>query len=295
MRTISLSLLAVAVLAGTATGADRTFERRVAADPQGKVSITNVAGNVEVTGWDRAEVYVVAELDEDVDRVDVTSGDGRTVIKVVPPRGSGRSGEATLTVHIPHGSELEVTSVSADIVSRKVFGEQRLRSVSGNIDADGVRSNVEIKTVSGDAKLVGLGQAARSRLTTVSGEARLDRVAGELEITSTSGDIVVRSGVVEVVRVRTTSGDVDFQGTLAEGARLEAESVSGDLSVRAPAASGYEYEIATFSGDIDSCFDARPEPTSRYGPGSRLFGKRGDGRAHVRIKTMSGDVEICDR
>jgi hypothetical protein len=32
---------------------------------------------------------------------------------------------------------------------------------------------------------------------------------------------------------------------------------------------------------------------SRYGPGSRLEFKNGDGHAHVRVNTKSGDVRLC--
>jgi hypothetical protein len=32
---------------------------------------------------------------------------------------------------------------------------------------------------------------------------------------------------------------------------------------------------------------------SRYGPGSRLEFKNGEGHAHVRVNTKSGDVRLC--
>jgi hypothetical protein len=71
--------------------------------------------------------------------------------------------------------------------------------------------------------------------------------------------------------------------------------VSGDLNVRASADGGYAYEVSSFSGDITDCFNASPERTSKYGPGSRLEGTRGEGMGHLRLKTMSGDVQLCDR
>jgi len=39
----------------------------------------------------------------------------------------------------------------------------------------------------------------------------------------------------------------------------------------------------------------KAERTSQYGPGSVLQGTRGEGAGHVRLKTMSGDVQLCDR
>ena len=97
------------------------------------------------------------------------------------------------------------------------------------------------------------------------------------------------------VRMRTTSGGVEFRGKLAKGASFQAESVSGDLNVRLPSEAGFDYELSSFSGDIENCFNVEAEKTSRYGPGSRLSGKRGDGGGEVRMITMSGEIDLCDR
>ncbi len=50
-----------------------------------------------------------------------------------------------------------------------------------------------------------------------------------------------------------------------------------------------------FSGDISDCFDAKAERTGKYMPGSTLQGTRGEGAGHVHLKTMSGDIQLCDR
>jgi DUF4097 and DUF4098 domain-containing protein YvlB len=100
------------------------------------------------------------------------------------------------------------------------------------------------------------------------------------------------------VRMRTTSGDLGFEGALAKGAYLDAESISGDLTVRAVPEGPLEYEVSTFSGDIKSCMGGESEQVSKYGPGRRLNGTRGTpgaAEAKVRLKTMSGDVELCDK
>ena len=56
---------------------------------------------------------------------------------------------------------------------------------------------------------------------------------------------------------------------------------------------GYAYEVSTFSGDISDCFDASGRQEARVG--QSLSGSRGEGAGHMRLKTMSGDVELCDR
>jgi DUF4097 and DUF4098 domain-containing protein YvlB len=135
-------------------------------------------------------------------------------------------------------------------------------------------------------------------VSTISGNVRIDRAAGDLDATTVRGDLTVRLDPSRGVRIRTTSGDLGFEGRLAKGASLDVETVSGDLTIRAVPQAAISYEVATFSGDIRNCMGAQAEKTSKYGPGHRLSGSEGtldaDG-SRVRLKTMSGDVELCDK
>jgi DUF4097 and DUF4098 domain-containing protein YvlB len=280
--------------AAACAAGDKTFERQVPAAARGVVDISNVSGTVVVTGWDRPEVSVRAELDEGVERVDVSTDHGRTSIKVILPHHSGHGGDADLHVQVPKDSELTVSAVSADVTTAGVTGVQRLNAVSGNVTAELAGSDLELKTVSGDVKLKGHGQPARLHMSTVSGDVHLEHGAGDLEAGTVSGTLVVSLDSARSVRTRTTSGDVHFEGKLARGADFDATSVSGDLNVRASAEGGYAYEISTFSGDISNCFNATPSEHGHMS-GHTLQGTRGDGAGHVRLKTMSGDVQLCDR
>src|SRR5205807_1466895 len=94
------------------------------------------------------------------------------------------------------------------------------------------------------------------------------------------------------VRLRTTSGNVHFEGKLKPAATLDAATVSGDINVRAPAEGGYAYEASTFSGEITDCFGA---PAVKGTVGQSISGSRGGDNGRVRLKAMSGDVQLCDR
>ncbi|HXO15668.1 MAG TPA: DUF4097 family beta strand repeat-containing protein [Steroidobacteraceae bacterium] len=280
--------------AAACASGDKSFERQVPAEARGAVDISNVSGTIQVTGWDRPEVSVRAELGEGVERVDVSTDHGRTSIKVVLPQHSGHGGDADLRVQVPKDSELTVSAVSADVSTTGVAGVQRLNAVSGNVTAELAGSDLELKTVSGDVKLKGHGQPARLHVSSVSGNVRLEHGAGDLEAGTVSGSLVVSLDSARSVRARSTSGDVHFEGSLTRGADFDAASVSGDLKVRASGEGGYAYEISTFSGNISNCFNATPSEHSHM-PGQMLQGTRGDGAGHLRLKTMSGDVQLCDR
>jgi DUF4097 and DUF4098 domain-containing protein YvlB len=294
LRLSAALFLLLAVTAAYAAN-DRTFDREVPAQPRGIVDVSNVTGTVEVSGWDRSEVSVHAELGSGVDRVEVNSEGGHTGIKVILPHTSGHGADARVQVKIPKDSELNVSAVSADITTKGVLGVQRLNTVSGDIGAELGGADVELKTVSGNVKAHGHGQPAHLRLSTVSGDVNLEHGAGDVEASTVNGTLIVSLDSAHSLRARTTSGHVRFAGKLTAGAELEATSVSGDLEVRASADGGFAYEVSSFSGDISDCFNASSARVSKYGPGTRLDGKRGEGAGHVRLKTMSGDVRLCDR
>jgi DUF4097 and DUF4098 domain-containing protein YvlB len=289
-----VAAVALGLWAGAAAAhADsKSFERAVPAELRGVVDISNVSGRIEVIGWDRAEVSVRGELDEGVERVDVTSEHGRTIVKVVLPH-TGHHGDAELRVKVPKESEVNVSAVSAEVTTSGVLGEQRLNAVSGDITAE-FAGDLEVKTVSGEVRLKGHGQPARLHVSSVSGDVRLEHGAGDLEAGTVSGSLVVSLDSTKSVRARTTSGDLHFEGKLARGADFDATSVSGDLNVRASADGGYSFEARSFTGEITNCFGAAPVER-HHGPGHTLEGTRGDGAGHVRLKTMSGDIQLCDR
>jgi hypothetical protein len=269
---IALSLpLAVACNAGS-------VERKVAAEANGEVIISNVSGTIDVRGWDRNEVHVSGQLDEDVERLDVESSNGRTVVKVVLPRGRVRGGDATIEVQVPKGSSVEVSAVSADVSSRGVLGTQRLKSVSGDV------------TVRGSGRPISL------RVTSVSGTLDLSNVAGKLNIVTVSGDARVSMGETTEIRGRTTSGNLDVRAKLARDGRVDVEGVSGDITLNLATAGALSTEIESFSGDIEGCLAAgKVVNTNKYGPGKRLTIRTVEAGARVRAKTLSGDIDICDR
>jgi DUF4097 and DUF4098 domain-containing protein YvlB len=293
-----LSTTVVALAAGaTVLAAERhSSDQQVNADPRGTVEVSNFAGHIEVTGWDKPLVSVHSNLSGDIENVDIQSDHGRTSIKVRKHGFSfGFGGEADLEIKIPRGSELDVTSVSAAVISNGVVGMQRLKTVSGSIRAEIGPGDAEAKTVSGEIVLRGNGKPVALHTTSISGGIRLEHGAGDVEATTVSGDLSLQLDPGRTIRMRNTSGLISIQGKLTKDADVDAQTVSGDVRLHAPAESGYEYEVSTFSGDIHDCLNVKPEKTSQYGPGERLNGTLGKGEGHVRIKTMSGSVDLCDR
>ena len=86
-----------------------------------------------------------------------------------------------------------------------------------------------------------------------------------------------------------------MRGKLTRDGRVDVEGVSGDITLRLSAPGGLSTEIESFSGDIEGCLADNVERVSKYGPGMRLNMRTVEGGARVRAKTLSGDIDICDR
>jgi len=293
MRPYLVSLL-VAAAVGSPLPAWAT-DQTVDADPHGIVEISNVSGRIEVAVWDQSRVSVHSNLSSDSSDLAIEGGHGRTIIRVHQHGFFGGGGDVELLIKVPKGSEVDATSVSADITSKGVLGNQRLKAVSGSITADIGKADVEAKTVSGDIRLRGIDKPTTLHLSSISGSITVANGAGDLEATTTSGDLRAELDPGRSVRARTTSGRMDVRGRLTKDAEVDIQTVSGDVSFHTALDGGMEYEASSFSGDIHNCFGAQSQKTSQYGPGSRLTGNRGGNGARMRVKTMSGEIDLCDK
>jgi hypothetical protein len=287
---IAITLAATAARAGEPRGINESRP----ADPAGSVEIVNVAGSVDVQGWDQPQLEVTGTIGDKVERVDVTSSGKHASVRVVLPSGShwGGGGSADLTVHVPRGSALTVSLVSADLQVAELAGDGHLSTVSGNISG-ALDGDAHVNTVSGDVQLK--APAARDlEVKTISGNVSLYGAGGNVQVSTVSGDAELSLGVLDRGRFETVSGDFGIGSTLAAGGQIDAESVSGDIMLSFAAAPDAAIDLQSFSGDIDNCFGPKPV-TAEYGPGSRLMFNSGNGAGRLHVDTKSGDISLCTK
>ena len=198
--------VAAALLLAQAARADEV-EKSAQADPRGEVVIGNVAGEVQVTGWDRNEVHVRADLDDEVQRLDFKTSGARTTIEVVLPKGRSYQGSTDLVVQVPRNSSLVINTVSADQTIEQVRGFQKLQAVSGSINTQIYAGECEATTVSGEVTVRANDVGAPLRVNTVSGDVRLMGGTRELDLSTVSGDLEVRTAQLGRARIKTTNAD----------------------------------------------------------------------------------------
>lgn len=232
---------------------------------QGSLTIHNISGKVELRATDGDDVLVVARSEggnADSLPITVRRTDGGLHVEVEKRDSEGFGSWFSnvrgieLEVSVPRGARVEVNTVSADIESRSLAGEQAYKTVSGDIQADPHGGRLRLAAVSGD-------------VTVRSAE------PSEVHVTSTSGDVHVQGAALEAFDVRTVSGDVQLEAGLAAGPLHTVETVSGDLSVESP--TGVTVHVK------------RGMDLARGGSSALVTG---DGAAQLRFRTLSGDCHV---
>src|SRR5262249_49410915 len=98
---LQVTTLAIAgwLLWSVANAASVDETRPLAAD--GEVSINNVAGTVNVSAWDKNEVHVVGELEDEAVKLEIGGNASHLTLEVKQLRKNGEGGSADLVVHVP--------------------------------------------------------------------------------------------------------------------------------------------------------------------------------------------------
>lgn len=278
----------------------------------GALDLSNISGDVRVTGTGGTEIVVeavkrVRHRDPDEARrllqqlrVEiVTVGDRVEVRTTYPRRGSGDRGVSArvdYTVTVPAGAAVTVKTISGDASVTKVNGEVRAETVSGNVGVTAAPNLVQAKTVSGDVSARDVGGAAALTLGTVSGTVVATGLkARSLECSSVSGGIQLSGVQIERLLAKSVSGSIEFGGALMKGGRYDFGSHSGDIRIVLSSETGFELDASTFSGSVRSDFPVtlRTDGSgTRRGSARTIRGSFGDGSAMLSVKTFSGTVVI---
>jgi DUF4097 and DUF4098 domain-containing protein YvlB len=179
-------------------------------------------------------------------------------------------------IRCPHGAELDVKTVSAEVRGEGILGAASVKCVSGDVTLPDLLGDARIKSVGGDVRLSQVEGALE--VQTVSGDVSAHFAAGNVSITTVSGDLRIDEAGRSVT-TKSVSGD-QFVGSVKAGAMCQ--SVSGDVYVAVPRGLQVYIDANSRSGDVSS----ELEPSEGDAP-------QGGPVAELRVKTMSGDIRIA--
>ena len=257
-------LVFLALPAAPIHGQDRTFEWGGRMSSGQVLEVRGIVGNIHTTlaAGDQAEVVARKRGDEDdFHQVAIETADVGDRIVICAVYGEWNHGQDRCNPeHDRSGRDDEGRHRNVNIDVEVDF-EVRLPAgvdfegtmVSGDIDAEGLRSDVTATTVNGGISVVTTGRAWAN---TVSGDIEIDM-----------GDF--------------SGGDLDFH------------TVSGDITLWLPSDFSANVDFSSLSGDFDSDFDMtyRSRREHRW-VGSHVQGTIGGGGRELSINTVSGNVEL---
>ena len=257
-------------------------------EKRGIVDLSLTSGEIIVTGWSRSDVRVNATTEYGQLRLDAAS----SRISLGVRSRNGRMGDTRYEVSVPIGTRILTRSMSGETSVTGVRGEVEAQTQSGDITVNDASDRISLETLSGD--IVAERVTGAVRLASASGEIEVTTATGDIEVESVSGSITLTGVRSRLVRTETTSGDVEFDGTIDPAGRYEFRSHSGDVRITLPPSAGAAVDVETFSGSINSDFRIVLEPGERaLGMSPKRFDfKVGDGSARISLESFSGDIRI---
>jgi hypothetical protein len=205
-------------------------------EPNAKVSITNLSGNITIEGWDlnRAELQVTklggSEADRQATRV-IYSADKDSLWLKTDAAGKG-------------------VSVDYQIKLPRWLRKIEIDAINSNIRMIGLSGNISVEVKSGSVELVGVSGKVRARAINGKISASLDRWADQgVELSSVNGSIELHlpTGTNADLEASTLSGRIEAQGlsSVKSERRFVGQKAEGSIGSGGP-----NIKVRTINGDI---------------------------------------------
>jgi len=308
----ALAGVMVALPAAAQTDVTERFSRTAHLDQDGTFDLTNVTGDIVITGTTGRDVTIeavkrvqrpnprVARVLLAMIDIQVTEQANRLEVRTIVPRPRNFPGSVDFTVSVPEDANVIVKTMTGSIRASNVKGELRADTVAGSISASGVRKLAALKCVTGDVEITDAGADDPVTASTVSGNIMVRGLrARAVQLTSVSGNIHIEDAQIERMMVKTVQGNLDYTGDLARSGRYEFNSHSGDIRLVLSSNIGFEVLANTFSGIVRSDFTfnrgrSGAEAAGVQGPRT-LRGAYGDASAMVSLRAFSGNISLARR
>jgi hypothetical protein len=235
------------------------------------VKVDNVAGDLQVVGWERDEITAKT----DGDTVELSNLNGDTTLAC--------DGDAIL--YLPRDASLEVMNISGDADIRALNGALKITNVSGDLQLRNV-GPVSLENVGGDLSLrvcegdfTARSAAADVSLRDVRGAVKLEGVGADFYLRELTGNLDVIVGADAVLYLQPSLEGV-YEVT-----------AGADILLRLPGQPDAEFVLA--AGGPESIRIDLPEAASAVtGPTHTLT--LGEGKAKFRL-TAGADLVVTSR
>jgi len=228
----------------------------------GRLSVDNVNGQIEIHGWDRNTVAIKAvkhgKTSESVEAVKINIDSNPEEIIVHTEKSSSATTNHDLLPYLWNRPWFNNGNGNDATVDYTVWVPQNARlkkisSVNGQITIDGVSGNIEASTVNGRLQIQG--------------------AAGDLKLSSVNGPVKAQ------------------MASLGRGQSVSLDAVNGQLEAILPANANAEVTASTLNGGLGSEFPALVMK-KEFPVGRHLQGTLGKGGARVKASTVNGSINF---
>jgi DUF4097 and DUF4098 domain-containing protein YvlB len=283
-------MLATAALALVATvGVQQQTDTTVPVPAGARLSLSNHAGSIRVTAWDRSEMRVrAAHGSRDVIEIDVRGA----VVRVRADRRYGVPAFVEYDITVPRAMAVDLDGVETDITVDGVGGDVSAGSVEGGVTVRGAGGAVKINSVEGD--LIVDGGRGRISAEGVDGSVQITGARGDITVETVDGDVTLEEIESASVDVGTVEGTITYAGTIQDGGQYRLTSHEGDVVLDVSAGLNATVSVATFEGSFEADPAFRVQLTSAR-PGRRFSFTLGTGSARVELETFEGEIRLRGR
>lgn len=295
MKNIASMLIVIFVGSNIAV-AQVEIEKRRPAPPNGEVYIENSFGSIAVRGWDKNEVLVRGVLAPGAEELSFDSDEDGVYLSVEVPDAWYYSSDddsdyrSTLEIFVPSQSAVGAESVNATVEITGIGGEIEVESVNGGVRIEGANAGVEVESMTGSIDITASG--APMGAESISGPVTLRGAEGEVSVSTVSAHIEVVGERIESLEIESTSGTVNFSGSLAAEGDLEIETFSGDVTLTLEPSAGAQFDLTTFSGTIQNDFGPSSQSSDRFTPHKKLRFRTGPQDFDITVDTHNADITI---
>jgi hypothetical protein len=285
---------------------EEKFEKTVSLAKDGKVTLKNITGSIDVKSWNKGEVKIDATkisrastLDKAKENVGLVKieveKEGNTLrIKTKYPEGGKTWNRRSLNVSvkyslmIPAKASVKIESVTGNVDLEKIGGAVKVNLVTGGIVVKKADKGVDCETVTGKIDLQDI--TGDVFMEAVTGKITVSHIRGSIEANVVTGRIELRDvSEASVVHGNTVTGKVIYDGKINRDGRYTLKTHTGRIEMILPADSGFDLEANTFSGSIASDFDIK---ISGKISKKRISGVVNKGGPLVKLSTFSGSVYL---
>jgi Putative adhesin len=282
--------------------------------PRGsKIVVRNDYGSITITGWERETIEAVATDESRAsETVSVSISENlpvsNRILITAKPDKRNPQGKIKLEVKVPLYVELEPIQAESDsIIVSDIEGFVNVKTGSGDIKIVNVGSvqartgngNITLENINGRVDLItGNGNVSarqiqgEARIISVNAKINISCVKGRIEVSDTSSQTWL-TGVEGDVDVSTSNGKAYFIGAIRSENRYRLKTLSGVVSMAIPDETGFTATLSSYSGRIEKDFIFQNDSAFQNGKtNQRFIGKHKDGKAQIELDSFDGRVSF---